>query len=368
MILVLAGAGASRSVESVTYPTTVEFMSRLPKQLAEDELVQLLKHYAEAQTEITHGLSAYTDAEGLLAGLQELIEFGKMASDETGPVGWIMGSDKLKNMKRKNNFETANLPKFGMDLAESAKVIRDRINELVYELYSPLPKPADGLTAWVNLLKYLVQSDSCLQLFTTNYDMVIEEALERLSKSSSDLTIATGRIPGTYPTLDLTLWREGLSNHQLIDSRGLLTKLHGSVDWCLHNGEILAGNPAFKGDHEKHLALYFGWKGIPSKEPFSLFHDYFSAALQKARTLVVIGFSFRDEAICSTILKNISDECRIVVIDPKPITSVFKGSKKVTAIAKEFCPKNLDAIAVLGLHMSLQAAKSQKRVSKRTTI
>ncbi|MCK4668361.1 hypothetical protein KAU33_16530 [Candidatus Dependentiae bacterium] len=45
MILIFAGAGASKAVDPDNYPTTIEFLEKLPKEIKEDPYFDLINKY-----------------------------------------------------------------------------------------------------------------------------------------------------------------------------------------------------------------------------------------------------------------------------------------------------------------------------------
>src|SRR5207248_224732 len=75
--------------------------------------------------------------------------------------------------------------------------------------------------------------------------------------------IKTGRRPGVYQVLDEFLWARR-SQDELPKPAGLLTKLHGSVDWSRGPQGIYVGDPLYKGTHNKQVILYPGFKGTPT--------------------------------------------------------------------------------------------------------
>jgi hypothetical protein len=111
------------------------------------------------------------------------------------------------------------------------------------------------------------------------------------------------------------LWKRALANSDERPGRqGLLTKLHGSVNWLKEDDNIIFAGTGFKG-HQHHAVIYPGFKGAPREDPFSLFHSYFEAAIQRAELIVVIGFAFRDEHINACFERNVGTKI-IHVIDP----------------------------------------------------
>ena len=62
---------------------------------------------------------------------------------------------------------------------------------------------------------------------------------------------------------------------------GLLTKLHGSVDWrYLTEDLVVVRDAGFSGNRHKHCILYPGYKGEPKEEPFRRFHEHLRRVVQ----------------------------------------------------------------------------------------
>ena len=88
------------------------------------------------------------------------------------------------------------------------------------------------------LLAGLAEIASHIELVTTNYDVVLETALDVLSEKA-DPPIDSGWRGTIYRRFDTGLWSTKPSTH----SKGLLTKLHGSVNWTRDGDEILVATP-----------------------------------------------------------------------------------------------------------------------------
>ena len=185
--------------------------------------------------------------------------------------------------------------------------MKNRINALVYDFYAQHPSEHE-LTDWIQLLGGLAERDPILEIFTTNYDVVLESAI-----ALAGINVETGRTPGSIQMrLDTALW--DAPGESIENKYGRLTKLHGSVDWQHENGNIIVGSSNFTGNHQNHSILYPGYKGEPDIEPFRKFHEHLQAVVQKAKLAIFVGFAFRDEYI-NTILSNLSTEIPKIVIN-----------------------------------------------------
>ena len=112
-----------------------------------------------------------------------------------------------------------------------------------------------------------MQSGCSIELISTNYDVVLEEAI-------SDLDIEylhssqVGWDEGPLRKIDPRVWDKPLG-------LGSLTKPYSSVNWTSEGKDIYVGGQVFSGPHEKHATIYPGFKGFPEKGIFLSFHEHF---------------------------------------------------------------------------------------------
>ena len=150
---------------------------------------------------------------------------------------------------------------------------------------------------WIRLLKGLEGIDPVLEIFTTNYDLVLEDAIKQ-----AEIKVNLGLAPDyRRMTLDMTPWH----TPPALGSDPMFTKLHGSVNWQHDNGNITISTPRFTEDHDNHCILYPGYKGTPTEEPFSVFHTRLQRVVRgehgSLTAAVFIGFAFRDNHINSIL-------------------------------------------------------------------
>jgi hypothetical protein len=338
--VIFAGAGASKAINANEYPTADEFFRRLPPEIKQDTVFDLAANYLLLN--VTKGEGP--DVEQLLWVLRELDTFLRAASDVHGVAGWMLNKVWFARQFGVTS-DTAELPKHAAELREHVSQIIGTINACVYEFYATLPADHELEPNWLALLRPLLSSDVPVELFTTNYDLNIEATLEILYGSANPpkQQIGTGRGAGLYRVLTEYLWARK-PEHKLPEPAGLLTKLHGSVDWSRGREGILVGDPLFKGAHERHVILYPGFKGAPTEKPFTLFHDYFAGALSSASFILFIGFAFRDEYINDLLQRFTSTHAKILVIDPAPqLSRVPFAEGRVMHLSKPF---NLESVSL----------------------
>ena len=150
--------------------------------------------------------------------------------------------------------------------------------------------PMIGLAAWVARADYRLP----VELFTVNYDLLIETALEKLRVPYFDGFV--GNIRARFHT-DLVEGMDGGDRESVPRFFARLWKLHGSVNWEWEEGQqiVRLGQPVEEG---LAAAIYpSDTKYEESRRvPFIVLQDRLRRALHQPETLVLItGYSFGDE-------------------------------------------------------------------------
>ena len=291
MILVFVGAGSSASVDPKQFPTTRGFFECLPGDVKGGPVFSSVCEYLKDKRTQNSQSTDDIDIEEILWEMSEVKDYC-LKKDFPEVVEWIRNQTI--------NGELATQTLFGhMDPIEQLATDEiDKIHALVYERYAHIPKDCQ-LKNWMLFLNKLRKLDSTIEIFTTNYDLVLETVIKQIKK----LKIDNGRkFDGLKARLNHELW-------ETTDRRGKLTKLHGSVDWqreTMDNyDDIVISRSSFSGDHKDHPILYPGFKGEPEKEPFIKFHNYLKEAAKETRAAIFVGFSFRDDHINKILSRNL---------------------------------------------------------------
>jgi len=287
MILVFVGAGGSAAVDPKQYPTTVGFFEKLPDEITNDPLFGKVCEFLKGQQG-----KKIIDIENVLEILDEFQEDCKKMNDPKTMVGWTMqgNSSFVGGVK---DFATLQQSIATLE-RERIAPLKSKINEQVYKFYEATPDPKK-LSDWIQLLKGLKTIDPALEIFTTNYDRVLENVIRE-----AGIDVEMGRqFNGIQTRLNTVPW-------DTPSIRGRLTKLHGSVDWQRSN-EGINISEVFTGNHQNHCILYPGYKGEPTEEPFRTFHEHLRKIVEnkKLSAAIFIGFAFRDDAI-NRILSGLS--------------------------------------------------------------
>lgn len=157
----------------------------------------------------------------------------------------------------------------------------------------PLPdgdSPFSEIVTWISG----TQREHAIEIFTTNYDLLFEQALEKAKAPYFD-----GFTGASEPFFDPS----SIANDDLPARWTRLWKLHGSLGWRSNsrNEVIRTGDPT-----ATHLVFPEHLKyDQTQKAPYTALFDRFRAFLMLPDTLLMaIGFSFSDAHISARI-----DEC-----------------------------------------------------------
>jgi hypothetical protein len=321
-LIIFAGAGASRGVSGEKYPMALDFKKRLPDAITSSPLYMQLHHHLSAK-----GLGENIDIEHILWELGQLFNVVEEWTTNDRFATALLLNNQVGQITQQVHIPGGTVFTQFESLKNITRALQEAINERVYDYYSKPPDQEELKRSWLPLLDVVETANfGCVDIVTTNYDLVIESVLQAKAIGS----ISMGFSQGLFPGIDLSAWKNAPR------SQGMLTKLHGSVDWKLGNGGtdsdpvIRRGHPEFDGDHRKRLILYPGFKGVPTKEPFVAFHDYFRKRIKEASHLLFIGFAFRDDHINELIKLNLSADSRIAVVNPSndlPALSFLKSAK-----------------------------------------
>ena len=304
---IFAGAGASLAVNSNQYPTTTEFMSRLPDAIKQQPLFRECERYLSSRQESP-------DIEKLLWLVNEAKAFAENSPSKSFVHHLIHGQALKTIVGMPDDALKHFVPKMS-DLTTKANSLIHNINREVYNQYGSKPDREALRTNWEPLLEIFSPTEfDTLDIFTTNYDRVLEAAIRYLSPG-----IDVGHVDDVDRILNLDRWKLGYR----VTERGLLTKLHGSVDWIRGGGDdIFISDPSFKSDHGRHVILYPGFKGMPTTSPFNLFHQYFKNKLKTASVVLLVGFAFRDDYINEILRESTNREALVIILNPGDLQDI----------------------------------------------
>jgi SIR2-like protein len=150
-------------------------------------------------------------------------------------------------------------------------------------------EPALRFAAWVARARYRLP----LEVFTVNYDLVIEMALEQLRVPYFDGFL--GALSARFHT-DLVEGRAGMDAESVPAFFARLWKLHGSVNWEWEGREIVRRGQAVASGRPAAIYPSEAKYEESRRMPFLVLHDRFRRALNEPETLALIsGYSFCDD-------------------------------------------------------------------------
>lgn len=254
-LLLGAGASAGMRREDGTYPLIPAVVG-----LTTLVLTSLQKEYGHQITELKKELHPKDDIETILSRVRSLEK--------------VIGAAKIHNL------DGHGYGSFG-----------ERICEEIGKIVS-VTLPSAG-SAYSDLVTWIVGTgrDYPVEIFTTNYDLLMEEALERVRAPYFD-----GFTGGRDPFFDPVT----VSNNDLPARWTRLWKLHGSLGWSSNTkGEVIRTGK----DNAKHLVFPEHLKYEQTqKAPYSALLDRLRTFLATPDTLLIsVGFSFADAHISARI-------------------------------------------------------------------
>ena len=188
------------------------------------------------------------------------------------------------------------------------------------------------------------------ELFTTNYDVVLETFFNGRKPRRRRLDFLCGEaLPDTVNLLnfDNFLYHQGVNSIKIF-------KLHGSINWYLdERGEMKwatsampVGQQTARGDRSvKELMIYPAQQKYSFREPFYDMFYYLKRRLVEPmnRQCYVVGYSFRDDDILGLFHDALDQNqgLQVVLLDPEAETirsERFRGfsAERVRAVYKKF--------------------------------
>ncbi len=180
-----------------------------------------------------------------------------------------------------------------------SKTICDKIGEAVGVT---LPQERNAYTELISWVSGTLRSHP-VEIFTTNYDLLLDEAFERARASYFD-----GFSGGSSPFFDPV----SVASDDLPARWSRLWKLHGSIGWAIENGAVVRG----KGRSATQLVYPDHLKyDLTQKQPYSsLFERLKDFLLTPDTLLLTIGFSFRDAHVCAVLDEALSMNANSAVL------------------------------------------------------
>lgn len=174
----------------------------------------------------------------------------------------------------------------GAGYTDLARQMCAKIGEIVGVELPPERNAYNELVAWVSgtLRAHPVE------IFTTNYDLLLEQAFERARAPFFD-----GFTGGCAPFFDPVT----VASDDLPARWSRLWKLHGSLGWAMEEGTIVRGR-----GHAASQLIYPDYLkyDLTQKQPYAALFERLKRFLLTPDTLLLTtGFSFRDAHVCAIL-------------------------------------------------------------------
>jgi hypothetical protein len=172
-----------------------------------------------------------------------------------------------------------------------------------------------------NLIENSNSSPITINIFTTNYDRIIEEYFEGKGEELYDGFFFGNR---WEPSSDYTGIIPGKKNY--------LFKLHGSIDYSYKGNEIV------KGDKDTAILYPMREKEV-YKDPFFTSLTRLKTSLLSEKICITIGYSFRDEHIQNIFFDAVKRNSKI---------KILLGNKNQNEVMKNLEPIKDNVISIEG--------------------
>lgn len=172
-------------------------------------------------------------------------------------------------------------------------VVTAQITEMMTVELPAERTPYDDVAIWVQAVTLNIP----IRIFTTNYDLLLEDAFERCGVPFFD-----GFTGARKPFLDAA----SIEYDDLPPRWTRIIKLHGSASWSVQEDDSIIRSFLGSSDdrrliHPSHLK-YAESRRMPYLIMFDQLRDFFK---HKSATLIALGYSFRDDHINDLIVQGL---------------------------------------------------------------
>ncbi|EQA62859.1 SIR2 family protein [Leptospira alexanderi] len=230
--------------------------------------------------------------------LDELLKAGKSSENIEDVLSFIRG---LLEVAKGGNVRGFN----DIDLLELEKEI---CNLIVSKINVYLPNnetPYHKLVKWISSIDRKIP----IEIFTTNYDILMEQALEDLEVPYFD-----GFVGARRPFFDL----RSVADNLIPSHWTRIWKIHGSINWyqeTINNEKKVYRSSEIKSD-ASHIIYPSHLKYEESRKmPYLALIDQLNTFIrQKSSLLIIVGYSFGDEHLNDTIVNALKSNPTAMVL------------------------------------------------------
>jgi len=229
--------------------------------------------------------------------IEELVKTGKTDPNIEDILSFVRGLKQIS--KGATNVR-------GLSEDDLTKLEKNICKKIVDKTNVALPNretPYHQLAQWIHLID---RGDSPIECFTTNYDLLMEQAFEEIGVAYFD-----GFVGSRQPFFDLRAIEDSLIPKHWTR----LWKVHGSINWFLNsNNEVYRSTDVKVSDsyviHPSHLKY-----DESRKMPYLALIDRLNSFLrQPSAVLITSGYSFSDTHLNDTIVNALKANPTAMVI------------------------------------------------------
>ena len=181
----------------------------------------------------------------------------------------------------------------GPGFDELAKRICEHIGERVRVSLPPSPNPFVELVSWITG----THREHAVEIFTPNYDLMLEEAFERMQVPYFDGFSGAHR--PFFDAVSVLADIASAPSEQFPARWSRIWKVHGSLGWSMSDGVVIrtGQREATELIYPAHLK-YDQVRKLPYVALFERLHQFLTTP---DTLLICTGFSFRDPHICAVL-------------------------------------------------------------------
>lgn len=248
-------------------------------------------------------------------------EIIKKDLESTYPDKTINIEDILNHLRQIRSITGEKKDKKYLDISgKTAKILDSSICKIIYTIINEKESNANlsnskKFFAWLNMQN----KNYSTELFTSNYDLIIEKSLEEIKVPYFDGFV------GSYEPF---FWQESIERFveksDLTQNWIRLWKIHGSLNWCwkknskTNSYSIIRGGKISNIDEIKNeLVIYPSKEKYDSskKQPFVAYFDRFKNVLTAGELLFIFtGYSFSDQHINEIIFNSLRQNNRLSIL------------------------------------------------------
>lgn len=241
------------------------------------------------------------------------------------------------------------------ELTELDELICKNISEVVDKLLPNIETPYHGLAAWAKAL----DRDKPVHIFTTNYDLLTEQALEEEGCLYFD-----GFIGARKAFFDLG----AVEDEKILHPRwARLWKIHGSINWRLDSNKNIIRT--YEKDANQSYLIYPSHLKYDQsrKMPYLAMLDRLKDFIMSpSSALFIVGYSFGDDHINDIILQSLRSNPTAIIYSF--IFGELEQSKYEKAIRCAKSTNNLSLIAfdkaIIGRNVGKWILKDHEKVNE----